>query len=174
MEPPHDSRFKLVEAVVHNWSGGSVRNIERDLIAVARAMLHEAAIPPLKAKEELATRMAPAHYGEGCYLLDRMKEKGLIDFVSGRCEVVPMGEPDLERKLSELREYYAHPENFPLDFKQARLAFTDIHQFRIDYTAWWISLSVVRKVLIILLAVIGAMGSSIAIVEFIKQWLKQP
>ncbi len=162
--------LQTVEAEVYNWSGGSVRNPEKDLATVIRTLAHEAATLPPKTKEELATRMTPWRYSEACFLLDRMADQQLISFVDGKCRVCfKLEDEEFTKKLAKLRNLYAQAHRSNDSYSaQALRAFTDCHPFRIDFTVSWISTTWVQRLLIVGGAVTSVLGFILALICFLR------
>jgi hypothetical protein len=91
------SQLKEVNATVYSWSGGSVRNMDRDLVTVIRAILNEAGMAPPKMKEDLAIRLAPYRYSEACFLIDLMVKIGLLRYENSNC-VLATTDPKTQKK----------------------------------------------------------------------------
>jgi hypothetical protein len=65
--------------------------------------------------------------------------------------------------IGQLRDWYTRSELFE-SFPPARLAFTDLHPFQVDFTASWVSMSFLRKFLIIFVAFSSVMGFILALI----------
>lgn len=127
---------KKIVAVVHCAAAGSVENCENDLVSVICRCFDEARVSP-KTKMQLAQAMTPSAFREGCFLIDKLVEHGLLTMEANSvCRASTLAPETVAERLAELRRQYLEPENSSA-FPEARGAFDDLHPFRFDFSCVW-------------------------------------
>ena len=167
-EEPCPQKLQEIRAVVHNWSAGSVRNSQHDLIGVICAFIDEANFGAPKPMQHIVGAITSSAFREGCFLIKKMVTVGLMKFDgSGNCIHPKMSDTDFTKRCCEMRRLYLKPEEFTA-FPEAQCAFLDLHSFRIDFTASWVSKPIWRMVLLCGMAALSILAFVLSILALLK------
>ena len=157
-----EAKWSKVKTRVHHWAGGSARNGANDLVAVAESFVSEASISP-KRKEELVYGVTPGNYREGCALVDKLVEVGLLRIDDSRViRAVRLSDKDKCDRLCQLRRLYLDADNFE-SIPEARQVFTDLHPFTVDFEADWIPRIILRRLLLSLIVLSSVLSLVLSI-----------
>jgi hypothetical protein len=178
VSPPFSFKRKRHESPLgHFYLGGAVQQSNMDLVAVVNGIMHEAGYGEPKSQDTLARTITSAHYREGCFLIDRMIEMGLLEearnangadrFRKPSCEAV-----ELHRRICALRRYYQDRANF-VAFDEAQSVFRDMHPFRLDFSAHWKRGGILRTTMMWIIGVSGVISLLIHFGKMLWQVLRR-
>ncbi|MEW6202372.1 MAG: hypothetical protein AB1546_10370 [bacterium] len=132
---------KKIEIIAHSIMGGSVRNSKHDLVGITSFCIDQVSYGLPKSKTDLARSIAPSDFPEGCILIEKMKDVGILDIVGDQeiCKLKDgMTNDEFYFKMGELRRKYLNPDEFKKNNnKYARTVFLDLHSFRVDFICSW-------------------------------------
>jgi len=172
---PDDAKLEDVDTVLLSWSTGSTQktNAERDLVTAANSIRSTVrrlagSKASIKASDLVQFAIPYASAMHVHVLLEKLIRVGLLkQGDEGVISAPTLAHKELRKAFCDLRRIYLDPIEFT-DDPDARLAFTDMHPFRVDFSCQWNPSARWRAAVLILIALFSFVAMVFSLLSYFR------